>query len=52
MATKLDSLLASIHPARTFQETAQRSDEALNHSTLGRPESFGNTRPVSEGARP
>ena len=36
MATKLDSLLASIHPARTFQETAQRSDEALNSLGMDR----------------
>jgi hypothetical protein len=36
MATKLDELLASIHPVRTFQETAQRSDEALNSLGMDR----------------
>jgi len=36
MATKLDELMASIHPARTFQETARRSDEALNSLGMDR----------------
>jgi hypothetical protein len=36
MTTKLDELLASIHPARTLQETARRSDEALNSLGMNR----------------
>jgi len=36
MATKLDELLATIDPARTFEQTARRSDEALNSLGMDR----------------